>query len=215
MTISEAQYLYAGRRIAETDLTPGNIRLLFEDYRQIHGEFDKIVSIEMFEAVGLDRYDEFFGACDRLLAPDGSMLLQTITLPDQEVPAYRRRVDWIQTYIFPGSELASIFEILRSLARRTRLGLAGAEQSGAHYARTVACWRERFFQNLAEIRALGFDDRFQRMWDFYLGWCEGAFLERYTNVAQLLLAKNGTQKPLLGDPAFSATSLSPGSLSTQ
>jgi cyclopropane-fatty-acyl-phospholipid synthase len=212
-TISPAQYEYVAELIAKTDVIPGHVRLLLEDYRQLKGHYDKIVSIEMFEAVGFDHYDDFFAACDRLLTPDGLMLLQTITLPEQQVAAYRKRIDWIQTYIFPGSELAGIGEILRSLGRRTQLALTNAENLGGHYARTLAFWRERFFQRLEDARKLGFDERFQRMWDFYLGWCEGAFRERYINVAQLLFAKNGTTRRLLGDPAFSSTSLASGPLS--
>jgi cyclopropane-fatty-acyl-phospholipid synthase len=213
VTISRAQYGYAAEQIAKTDVLPGHVRLVLEDYRRLEGEYDKIVSIEMFEAVGFDHYDDFFGICDRLLAPDGSMLLQTITLPEQQVAAYRKRVDWIQTYIFPGSELAVVGEIVRSLGRRTQLALTNAENLGGHYAQTLALWRERFFQRLEETRKMGFDSRFQRMWDFYLGWCEGAFRERYINVAQLVLAKNGTPRRLLGDPEFSSESLASGSLS--
>jgi cyclopropane-fatty-acyl-phospholipid synthase len=207
VTISQAQYDFAAQRLAQTNLDGGHIRLILEDYRKLQGEFDKIVSIEMFEAVGFAHYDEFFAACDRLLAPDGTMLLQTITLPEQEVPAYRKRVDWIQTYIFPGSELASVSEIQKSLARCTRMGLSHLENMGLHYAKTLAAWRERFFQSLGDVRKLGFDEPFQRMWDFYLAWCEGAFLERYINVAQLLLAKHGTHQPLLGDPVISESAL--------
>jgi cyclopropane-fatty-acyl-phospholipid synthase len=212
-TISPAQHRYVKKQLAAADVAPGSVRLVLEDYRRLTGRYDKIVSIEMFEAVGLDHYDEFFGACDRLLTPDGSMLLQTITLPEQQVAAYRKRVDWIQTYIFPGSELAVVGEILRSLGRRTQLALTNAENLGVHYARTLELWRERFFQHLADARGLGFDERFQRMWDFYLGWCEGAFRERYINVAQLLLAKNGTPRRLLGDPAFTNASLASGPMS--
>jgi len=210
VTISPAQYQYVKEVLAQAEVTPGCVRLVLEDYRRLDGCYDKIVSIEMFEAVGLDHYDDFFGACDRLLTPDGSMLLQTITLPEQQAAAYRKRVDWIQTYIFPGSELAVVGEILRSLGRRTELALANAENLGAHYARTLALWRERFFRHVAEARRMGFDERFQRMWDFYLGWCEGAFRERYINVAQLLLAKNGTPRRLLGDPAFSSAAVASG-----
>ena len=213
VTISKAQYAYAADLIARTDLAPGQVRLAFEDYRRIKGQFDKIVSIEMFEAVGFDRYDEFFLTCDRLLAPDGSMLLQTITLPDQEVSAYRKRVDWIQTYIFPGSELASLAEIQKSLAKATQLALTNLESFGLHYAKTLAMWRERFFQGLEDVRRLGFGERFQRMWDFYLSWCEGGFRERYINVAQLVLAKHGTQRALLGDAFLSASPLPSRSLS--
>jgi cyclopropane-fatty-acyl-phospholipid synthase len=209
VTISQAQYDYAVRQLADTPVRPGHVKFLLEDYRRLRGQFDKIVSIEMFEAVGFSHYDEYFSACDRLLRPDGSMLLQTITLPEQEVAAYRRRVDWIQTYIFPGSELASIAEITRSLARSTRLALTHVEMMGLHYAQTLAAWRERFLHNLDSVRRIGFDDRFIKMWEFYLTWCEGAFRERYINVAQLLFAKNGTQQPLLGDPAGALQSLLP------
>jgi cyclopropane-fatty-acyl-phospholipid synthase len=199
-TISDAQYEYAHALLARTDVRPGFVKLVLEDYRQLAGRFDKIVSIEMFEAVGFDHYDQFFSACDRLLTLDGTMLLQTITLPEQEVRAYRRRTDWIQTYIFPGSELASVSEISRSLARCTKLALTHIESLGMHYAQTLAAWHERFRQNIASVHQLGFDERFVRMWDFYLAWCEGAFRERYVNLAQVVLAKHGTQRELPGDP---------------
>ena len=200
LTLSPAQHRFASRLAAEANLETGSVNFLLQDYRKVSGVYDKIVSVEMFEAVGLDRYDEFFGACDRLLTPDGVMLLQTITLLDQEFAAYRKRVDWIQTHIFPGSELTSLKEIHSSLARATRISMVQAENFGWHYAQTLAIWRERFFQNLSAVRQLGFDARFQRMWDFYLAWSEGAFRERYTNVAKLLFAKNGTQLSLPGDP---------------
>jgi cyclopropane-fatty-acyl-phospholipid synthase len=199
ITISEAQYKFTAEHIAKTKLGAGSVSLLLEDYRKVRGEFDKIVSIEMFEAVGLDHYDDFFGACDRLLTPNGSMLLQTITLPDQQLAGYRKRVDWIQRYIFPGSELASISEIHRSLARVTQLSTVHSETFGMHYAETLSHWRQRLFQNLERVKQLGFDERFQRMWNFYFGWCEGAFRERYINVAQLLFTKNGTQDALWDD----------------
>jgi cyclopropane-fatty-acyl-phospholipid synthase len=202
LTISKAQYQFAAERLQRCGVPSGEVRFLLQDYRTLHGEFDKIVSIEMFEAVGFAHYDEYFLACDRLLAPDGAMLLQTITLPEQELRAYRKRVDWIQTHIFPGSELASVLEIQRSLGRSTQLALTHLESLGIHYAKTLALWRERFFERLADVRRLGFDERFARMWDFYLAWCEGAFRERYINVAQLLLAKHNTQRPLLGDPVI-------------
>lgn len=204
VTISNAQYQAAFERLQSASVAPGSVQLLLQDYRKLDGQFDKIVSIEMFEAVGLQHYDEFFGRCDRLLTPEGSMLLQTITMPDQELRGYRRRVDWIQTYIFPGSELAFLGEIQKTIARATGMSLTNLESMGMHYAKTLSHWRERLFQRLTEVRQLGFDERFQRMWDFYLSWCEGAFRERYINVVQLLLAKNGTQKRLLGDPLLAA-----------
>ena len=198
-TISRRQWESAKERF---DSIPGRdrIELLQEDYRNLRGQYDKIVSIEMFEAVGLRYYDEFFGACDRLLRPDGSMLLQTITINEQTFPAYRRRSDWIQKYIFPGSELASVSEILRSLARVTRLSLYHAEDIGTHYARTLAAWRNRFHNRLDQVRALGFDERFVRMWDYYLAYCEAAFLERHIGDFQLLLTKNHSPRKLFGEP---------------
>jgi cyclopropane-fatty-acyl-phospholipid synthase len=199
ITISEEQFKFAAKRISGQEFEKGSVSLLLEDYRKVRGQFDKIVSIEMFEAVGLEKYDAFFGACDRLLVRDGSMLLQTITLQDQQFASYRKRVDWIQKYIFPGSELASWSEIHRSLARATQMSPIHSESFGMHYARTLALWRERFFQKLNAVHRLGFDERFTRMWDFYLGWCEGAFRERYINVAQLVFAKNVAQQGLIGD----------------
>jgi cyclopropane-fatty-acyl-phospholipid synthase len=198
-TISQQQFDHA-RGLFDTSGCDDRIELLCEDYRNLRGEYDKIVSIEMFEAVGYEYYDTFFGACDRLLKRDGSMLLQTITMNDQKFQAYRRNADWIQTFIFPGSELASVNGIIGSLARSTRLSLFHAEDMGAHYARTLAEWRARFNAALSEVRALGFDERFIRMWDYYLGYCEGAFLERHVSDFQLMLSKTHNQRGLTGEP---------------
>jgi len=194
LTISPAQFDYATRKLAESEVAPGSVRFLLQDYRQLEGQFDKIVSIEMFEAVGLKRYDEFFAACDRLLTPDGSLLMQTITMPEQELEAYRHRVDWIQTYIFPGSELAFLGEIQQSIARVAQLSQTHLESFGMHYAKTLELWRERFFQRVSSVQDLGFGKSFQRMWDFYMAWCEGAFRERYINVVHLMMTKNGSRK---------------------
>lgn len=198
-TISERQYQHARQRF-DSIAGGDRIELLQEDYRNLRGQYDKVVSIEMFEAVGLPYYDEFFGACDRLLRPDGCMLLQTITINEQTFRAYRRRADFIQKHIFPGSELASVSEVLRSLARVTGLSLYHAEDIGTHYARTLAQWRKRFHNSRDEVRALGFDDRFIRMWDYYLAYCEGAFLERHIGDFQLLLTKNHSPRKLFGEP---------------
>ncbi len=200
VTISAAQFEAAKERVSEGNTVPGSVKLFMEDYRELEGQYDKIVSIEMFEAVGLAHYDDFFRTCDRLLAPDGSMLMQTITIGDQQLKEYRKRVDWIQTYIFPGSDLAFLGEIQKSLAKVTQMSITSLENFGLHYAKTLSLWRERFFHKLGTVQKLGYDERFQRMWDFYLAWCEGAFRERYINVAHILLAKNGTGKTLLGDP---------------
>lgn len=198
-TISRRQYEYARERFQAIPQVE-RIELLQEDYRTLRGQYDKIVSIEMFEAVGLRYYDRFFGACDRLLRPDGVMLMQTITINEQAFPAYHRSSDWIQKYIFPGCELASVSEILRSLARATSLGLYHAEDIGTHYARTLAAWRKRFHDAVNEVRELGFDDRFIRMWDYYLAYCEGAFLERHVGDFRLLLTKNHNPRTLFQEP---------------
>jgi cyclopropane-fatty-acyl-phospholipid synthase len=199
-TISQEQYKLAAERFARFGYGKDRIELLCEDYRNLQGQYDKIVSIEMFEAVGYDYYDEYFAACDRLLAPDGAMLLQTISIPDQRFDQYRKRADWIQKYIFPGGELASVGGILRSLARATKMSLHHAENIGTHYARTLSAWREKFHKSVERVRALGFDERFIRMWDYYLASCEAAFLERDIGDYQLLLAKNSTSEALFGEP---------------
>jgi cyclopropane-fatty-acyl-phospholipid synthase len=201
LTLSPAQHQFATQRLSETSLDQGSVQFLLQDYRKTTGQYDKIVSIEMFEAVGFDRYDEFFSACDRLLTRDGAMLLQLITLPEREFARYRKHVDWMQTYIFPGSELASILGIQAAVARSTHMSLVHMEEFGSQYARTLSHWSARFLGHLKSVEALGFDARFQRMWEFYLAWCQGAFLERYVNVAQLLLYKIAGQRPLLNEPA--------------
>jgi cyclopropane-fatty-acyl-phospholipid synthase len=198
-TISRRQHDLAKQRIAEAGLTD-RIELLFEDYRKLEGRYDKIVSIEMFEAVGFEFYDVFFGKCDELLKPDGAMLLQTITMLDQKFHTYRKRTDWIQKHIFPGSELASVSEVFNSLARATSMALYQAEDMGAHYARTLAEWRRRFLAASGKVRMLGFDDSFIRGWDYYLAYCEGGFLERHVSDFQFMLTKTHNRQDLFGEP---------------
>jgi len=147
----------------------------------------------MFEAVGLDYYDDYFGAVDRLLEPGGAMLLQTIWINEDRFERYRRQPDFIQRHIFPGSELASIAAIRASLARATRMAVSGLDEIGHHYVPTLAAWRERFLQNRERVRALGFPESFLRMWDYYLAYCQGGFAERYIGDAQLLLTKAGVR----------------------
>ena len=198
-TISQQQYVHA-RALFDAANAGHNIEPLLKDYRNLSGSFDKIVSIEMFEAVGFEHYDEFFLACDKLLKPDGSMLLQTITMNEKRFPKYMKQSDWIQKYIFPGAQLASLRGILDSLARATQLSLFHAEDMGTHYARTLNAWRERFLVRAVEVKALGFDDRFLRMWDYYLAFCEGAFLERHISDFPLLLTKNYNPCSLFQEP---------------
>ena len=199
-TISAEQHAYAADLFARLGLGPDRIELRLEDYRDLKGRFDRIVSIEMFEAVGLEHYDAFFGQCDRLLAPHGTMLLQAITVTDQRFERYRATPDWIQKYIFPGGELASVAAILESLRRATSLALYDLEEIGAHYARTLREWRRRFLASLDRVRALGFDDRFIRMWEYYLASCEAAFLERQIGDVQMLLTKTMNVRPLMDEP---------------
>ena len=199
-TISDEQYRHVREWRSKIGEAGSRIEVLRADYRELTGRFDKVVSIEMFEAVGLNHYDDYFQAVDRLLAPDGVMLLQTITVDDQWFPKYHGTPDFIEKYIFPGGELASVGAVMDSLARTTSLSMYHAENCGTHYARTLRAWRARFHQNLARVRALGFDDRFIRMWDLYLASCEATFLERHTGLFQLLLLKNGARGVLFNEP---------------
>jgi cyclopropane-fatty-acyl-phospholipid synthase len=203
-TISHQQFEYARELFLQAGLLGSRMEIIEEDYRNLTGQYDKLVSVEMFEAVGLPHYDEFFAACDRVLRPDGAMLLQTITVPDQRFDEYRRNVDWIQTYIFPGVECPAVGEILRSVARCTRMELHHAEEIGQHYARTLAGWREQFLAAAPKVRALGFDERFIRMWEYYLAICEASFRERTLGDYQLLFAKLGTRKAVYTDRPFGA-----------
>lgn len=219
-TISRQQHDYAETIFQQAGMGD-RIELLFEDYRNLTGQFDKIVSIEMFEAVGYHHYDDYFAACDRLLRPDGSMLLQTITIQEARFSQYLRQSDWIRKHIFPGAELASVAGIIQSLKRCTAMQIFHLEDIGIHYALTLREWRRRFLENLAEVRSLGFDEAFLRMWDYYLAYCEGAFLERYIADVQLLLCKVATGKRLLNEPetstalpACSAAPVSAHSLTT-
>jgi cyclopropane-fatty-acyl-phospholipid synthase len=187
-TISDAQHQYAGRRIQAEGLED-RIRLLKKDYRELDGKFDKLVSIEMIEAVGHHYLPAFFSSCSQLLEDDGMMALQTITIGDHRFERHKRTVDFIKRYIFPGSCIPSIAAIGRAVAGATDLRMVHLEDITPHYARTLREWRRRFFANIDKVRALGFSDTFIRMWDFYLCYCEGGFAERYIGDVQMLFAK--------------------------
>ena len=188
-TISARQHEYAVDWVARSGMRD-QVRVLKSDYRELTGSFDKIVSIEMFEAVGYRYYDEFFHACDRLLEPSGKMLIQTITMNENRFARYLESTDWIQKYIFPGAELASISGMLQSIARATSLSMCESEDIGFHYVHTLNAWRERFHAALPAVRQIGFDDRFIRMWDYYLAYCAAAFAERHISDVQLVFAKD-------------------------
>lgn len=187
-TISAAQYEWAARRIQEEGLT-GRITLLQSDYRDLVGQFDKLVSIEMIEAVGYEYFDTFFDKCCKLLAPDGAMFLQAITIAERHYESARNQVDFIKRYIFPGSCLTSVESLMRSVARVSDLQLIHLADITPHYARTLRCWREALFGHIDEVKALGLPDSFIRMWDFYLSYCEAGFLERTIGDVQMLLAR--------------------------
>ncbi|MGV8835689.1 class I SAM-dependent methyltransferase, partial [Cellvibrio sp.] len=187
-TISLEQREYALARVADAGLSD-RITVLFDDYRDLRGQFSKLVSIEMIEAVGHEHYDQYFSTCSRLLAPNGLMLLQAITIADQRYDMARKTVDFIQRYIFPGGSLPSIAVISDFAKRKTDLNILHIEDIGEHYAQTLKHWREAFNAKLEAVRAQGFDDRFIRMWEFYLCYCEGGFIERSIGTAQVVLAK--------------------------
>ena len=201
-TISSRQFEYAKEWVRQSGLQD-RIEVLRSDYRELRGTYDKLVSVEMFEAVGHQYYDDFFTACDRLLVPGGKMLLQTITMNEDRFSAYIKDCDWTQKYIFPGGELASFNEILRSITRASKLSMSESEDIGFHYVPTLNAWRERFLNELPNVRQLGFDDRFIRMWDYYLAYCAAAFAERYISDVQLVFVRDRVSSATLAE--FSAS----------
>ena len=188
VTISKEQYRFAKERLAGAGLT-GQVEITLSDYRDLQGSYDKIVSIEMVEAVGHEFLPGYFGKCCSLLRPQGQMLLQGILIPDQRYEKYRRGTDFIQKYIFPGGCLPSLATIHRALARRTDMRLVHMEDFGQDYAMTLKHWRERFHQATTKLEALGFDAQFRRIWEYYFCYCIAGFLEHKIGVAQLLLRR--------------------------
>ncbi len=198
-TLSREQYAYTERRIRELGLE-GRVTLLLEDYRDLEGQYDKLVSIEMIEAVGHRYLPTYFEQCARLLKHDGLMLLQAITIRDQRYEQACRSVDFIQRYIFPGGALPSMQKMLDVVTRHTDFNLHHMEDFGLHYARTLRLWHDNLRQARQRLEQLGYDDYFYRLWEFYLCYCEGGFLERTIGTAQLLLAKPAARPaPLLGN----------------
>jgi cyclopropane-fatty-acyl-phospholipid synthase len=187
-TISREQHDFAKEKIAARGLSD-RITLLFEDYRDLKGQFDKLVSIEMIEAVGAKYLDTYFAKCSSLLKPTGAMLLQAITLQDQYYQQALKSVDYIQRFVFPGSFIPSVTAISESVTRVTDMKLFNLEDIGPHYAPTLKAWRERFFANIDKVRAQGYPESFVRLWEFYLCYCEGGFAERQLGDVQMLLTK--------------------------
>ncbi|MGD8875079.1 MAG: class I SAM-dependent methyltransferase, partial [Gammaproteobacteria bacterium] len=165
------------------------ITLLFDDYRKLDGSYDKLVSIEMIEAIGHQYFDTYFRKCSELLKPTGMMLLQSITIADQRYRQARRSIDFIQRYIFPGGCLPSVAVLGDAIARKTDMRIFHLEDIGPHYATTLQRWRERFHAQTDKVRQLGYPERFIRMWEYYLCYCEAGFRQQSIGTVQLLLTK--------------------------
>ena len=198
-TISEEQHAYALARVREAGLTD-RITVLAEDYRSLGGRYDKLVSIEMIEAVGWQAFGTYFRRCSELLKPDGAMLLQAITIDDRAYSVEKAGRSFINTYIFPGGCLPSLEVISRSVARCTDLRQVHLEDITPHYAETLRHWRENFLAAAPRLAELGYDERFRRLWELYLAYCEGGFRERRIQDVQIMLAKPGYRAEPL--PAF-------------
>jgi cyclopropane-fatty-acyl-phospholipid synthase len=187
-TISPSQHELAKRRVREAGLED-RVTLLLKDYRDLEGTFDRVVSIEMIEAVGHEFVDTYFRTCSDRLAPDGAMLLQSITIQDQNYFAALKDVDFIQRYIFPGSCIPSVESIATSVRRATDLKFYHLEDIGPHYAPTLRAWREAMLANRERVLRLGLDERFLRLFEFYFAYCEGGFEERVVGDVQIVLSK--------------------------
>ncbi len=202
-TISREQHEMACRRIAAAGLED-RVTVLLEDYRDLSGSFDKIVSIEMIEAIGHRFMPAYFAQAGKMLKPDGMMLLQAITIADQRYRQALKGVDFIQRYIFPGSFIPSVTAMCQAMTDSSDLRLYHLEDIGPHYARTLGEWRRRFMSRLDRVAELGYPDRFVRMWEFYLAYCEGGFAERALGDVQMLLVKPGCRRePVV--PALAGT----------
>ena len=197
-TISQKQFDYCKQRIEDEGLQD-RVTLLLKDYRDLEGTFDKLVSIEMVEAVGHHYLESYFQKCSSLLKADGLMVIQAITIKDQRYEYARDNPDFIKKYIFPGGFLPSMTVISQAIKNATDMQLVHLEQFGRSYAKTLKLWKQNFFKNLKKIEQLGYPKEFQRMWEYYLSYCEGGFLEHYINCAQLVFEKPAyRQQAVLG-----------------
>jgi cyclopropane-fatty-acyl-phospholipid synthase len=187
-TISEEQHALATKRVAEAGLAD-RITVLKQDYRLLEGQYDRLVSIEMIEAIGHQYLDTYFRKCRDLLKPDGIAVIQAITIEDHRYEQALRAVDFIKRYIFPGSFIPSISAMVGSFGKTTDLKLFHLEDFGTSYAETLRQWHVRFLEQLDAVRDLGYPERFQRMWRWYLAYCEGGFLERSIGVVQMVLVR--------------------------
>lgn len=205
-TISQEQHALATQRVQQAGLQD-RITVLLQDYRDLAHTYDKLVSIEMVEAIGAPYLEAYFDKLGRLLKPEGLALVQAITIEDHRYEQAVAAVDFIKRFIFPGSFIPSVNALLAAKTRASDLALVHLEDFGLSYARTLQAWRSRFMAALPQARAQGFDERFIRMWDFYLAYCEGGFRERSIGVAHLLMAKPGYRP---GEGVSTLTSWGPG-----
>jgi len=187
-TISQEQYKKAQERVMLEGLQD-KVTVLLQDYRLLDGKFDKLVSIEMIEAVGHEFYEAYFHQCSQLLKPNGLMLIQSILVSDQRYDFARKNVDFIKRYIFPGGNLPSYEVISRHVAQATDMNIFSVHDMTYDYAKTLACWRDRFFDRIEAVRRLGFTEEFIRLWEFYLCYCQAGFMERTIHTAQIVFAK--------------------------
>lgn len=194
-TISDAQFEYASKRVVGEGLAD-RVTVLNQDYRDLTGTYDKLVSIEMVEAVDWRQHDTFFATCAGLLHDDGLMALQAITIDDRSFERAKNGTDFVREYIFPGGCLPSLEAIGRSLRRVTPFTVVDVEDIGRHYAETLERWHRNLAERTEEVEALGLDERFRRLWDFYLCYCQGAFLERHISDVQMVLAMPDWQAPM-------------------
>ena len=189
VTLSKEQKALCEERFKQEKIEE-QVEVLLKDYRDLEGSFDAIIAVEMFEAVGKEYFDVFFKKCESLLKPSGVMVMQIITMPDQRYKAYAKGTDFIQKYIFPGGHLPSVGKILETTSTHTRLNLLHMEEFTEDYAKTLRLWHDAFISKLDEVKKLGFDDYFIRMWKMYLSYCEGAFLTRNINLVQVVFTRD-------------------------
>jgi cyclopropane-fatty-acyl-phospholipid synthase len=198
LTISQRQLEHCRARFEREGISD-RAEVRFCDYRKAEGSYDKIVSIEMIEAVGHEFLGAFFATCDRLLKPDGLVIIQGITIPDQRYEAYRRGCDWIQKHVFPGALLPSLTAMCDALTRHTNLVVEDVENIGIHYSRTLREWRDALVAKKDQVRAQGFDDAFLRTWEYYFSYCEAGFATRTLGDLQLVLTRpNNKRLPTSG-----------------
>jgi cyclopropane-fatty-acyl-phospholipid synthase len=192
ITLSKEQQQLAQQRIAKAGLSD-QIEVLLCDYRNVTGQYDRIVSVEMLEAVGKAYYPVFFRSCDRLLKANGIMVIQTITIPDQRYNAYSKTTDWLRLFIFPGGQLPSLTALTKVLTEHTSFVIKQVESIGPHYALTLALWKEKFLTNREKILELGFPETFIRRWEYYFSYCQVGFAQQYIDDLQIVLTRPRNQ----------------------